>query len=316
MLNSRTAALHQLHRALLTSPSPLPDTILTLNIQDQPFGTSLTYSRPSSSALSRSPTTRYFLIPHFSFWSWPLPSVTSIPYAASRIDALEASLSFRAKIPKAVWRGTVWFNSITNPRLRPDLVKAVKASKRREEWADVEAMDGDKKNALNIWDFCRYKYVIHTEGVTYSGRFQFLQMCDSVVITPPISWMQHTSHLVRPAFSGDLLGKDGKRVRDGVKRAWPRRYKAEEANIVFVRSDWSDLEEVVKWLEDHPIVAEGIARRQREVFVGGGYFSQAAEVCYWRGLISGWAGVARVEEREFEGMEGVPFEEFVLTGRR
>lgn len=177
-------------------------------------------------------------------------------------------------------------------------------------------MDGDKKNSLNIWDFCRYKYVVHTEGVTYSGRFQFLQMCNSVVLTPPISWMQHTTHLVRPVLSRDLLGRDGERISAGVKQAWPERYKAEEANIVFVRSDWSDLEEVVEWLEEHPSVAEGIARRQREVFVGGGYFSQAAEMCYWRGLMRGWAEVARVEEKEFEGMHGVPFEEFVLTGGR
>jgi hypothetical protein len=314
MLNSRTAALHQLHRALVTSPYPLPDTVLTLNIQDQPFGTSLTYSRPSSPSLSS--TSRYFLIPHFSFWSWPLPSVISIPYASPRITAVEDTVDFRSKIPKAVWRGTVWFNSISNPRLRPDLIKAVRASKRREEWADVEAMDGDKKNGLNIWDFCRYKYVIHTEGVTYSGRFQFLQMCESVVITPPISWMQHTSHLVRPLFSGDMLGREGERVSEGVKQAWPIRYKAEEATIVFVRSDWSDLEEVVEWLEEHASVAEGIARRQREMFVEGGYFSPAAEVCYWRGLVRGWAKVARIEETEFEGIEGVPFEEFVLTGGR
>ncbi len=47
-------------------------------------------------------------------------------------------------------------------------------------------------------DFCRYKYVIHTEGVTYSGRLQFLQMCASVLLTPPMAWRQHTTHLVRP----------------------------------------------------------------------------------------------------------------------
>ncbi|KAK3402003.1 hypothetical protein B0T20DRAFT_403164 [Sordaria brevicollis] len=354
MVNSRTAALHQLHRALLTLPpsdrSHLNefDTILTLNIRDTPFGTALQYTRNADPKHAPTdPDARTFLIPHFSFWAWDLPFIGSISRAASAITALEES-QFQGnrwhshKDPRAVWRGTTWFNSIHNPQLRYKLVSTTKG----KPWADVQALewqsgnDNNKQNATNslmIEDFCKYKYVIHTEGISYSGRFQFLQMCASVTITPPIQWMQHTTHLVKPLFSSDLdldkarslrKRRDGKtkdtRAKPGAQknepwqphvrhdRAWPKRYDPNEANIVFVAPDWSDLEDTIHWLEDHPQVAEGIARRQRELFMGGGYFSPAAEACYWRELVRGWAKMARPVKGEFEDL-GVPYEEFVLS---
>jgi len=221
---------------------------------------------------------------------------------------------WQRKVSKAVWRGTTWFSSVTSPGMRAKLVQTTKD----KPWADVEALDWDGKgksarNGLKIEDFCRYKYVIHTEGVTYSGRFQYLQQCASVVLTPPIQWVQHTTHLVRPLFSSDLNLTPRWEPSERVKKAWPVRYGPEEANIVFVAPDWSDLGAVVEWLEQHPDLAEGIARRQRELFVGGGYFSPAAEACYWRALMNGWAKVARVEGSGLEDMEGTPFELWAMT---
>jgi len=359
---SRTAAIHQLHRALVTSPSPLPNTIFSLNFLDQPFGTAWTYSRAADPAfVSKSPDARNFLMPHFSFWAWTLPFIGSMDRAARAIADLEAELPFAHKIAKAVWRGTSWFNSVQSPRLRQNLLRAAKG----KPWADVEALrwtgsnSREAENALAIEDFCRYKYVLHTEGIAYSGRFQFLQMCASVVVTPPILWLQHTTHLVRPLFSSDLdldleLDKRGQETTDKiggdaasadsnaakaagsgpatsrrsaksgsgggswvpsqrVRNSWPVQYRPEEANIVFVAPDWSDLGATIAWLEDHPDVAEGIATRQRELFVGGGYFSPAAETCYWRALVRGWAEVARTEGMGWEDMQGVTFEAFSLT---
>ncbi|KAK4239931.1 lactation elevated protein 1 [Achaetomium macrosporum] len=324
MLNSRTASLHQLHRAILTSSSPLPDTIFTLNFQDQPFGTSWAYSRHADPAFRpKDPNARTFLMPHFSFWAWNLPFIGSMSRAAAAIADLESSYAgpgqWHSKIPKAVWRGTTWFNSVHSPRLRQNLV----ATASGQPWADVEALQwnggagvsgSNASNALPIEEFCRYKYVVHTEGIAYSGRFQFLQMCASVVLTPPIQWMQHVTHLVRPLFSSDLkIGAKGWTPSEKVRRAWPVGYKPEEANIVFVAPDWSDLGDVVAWLEEHPEIAEGIARRQRDLFVGGGYLSPAAETCYWRALVRGWAKMARTEGQGWEDTEGTTFEAFSLT---
>ena len=271
-------------------------------------------------------------MPHFSFWAWNLPFIGSMGRAARAITELEKAYQkpgqWQRKISKAVWRGTSWFNSAQSPRLRQNLVKVAGG----KPWADVETLQWlagkggsgrNASNALPVEEFCRYKYVIHTEGVAYSGRFQFLQMCASVVITPPINWVQHTTHLVRPLFSSDL-DLESTAARNGLpppkrwtstertRKAWPVQYRPEEANIVFVDREWADLEATVAWLEDHPDIAEGIARRQRELFVGGGYFSPAAEACYWRALVRGWAKVARTDGEGWEDAEGMTFEAFAL----
>jgi hypothetical protein len=89
-------------------------------------------------------------------------------------------------------------------------------------------------------------------------------------------------------------------------------YRPEEANAVFVSPDWTDNERTVAWLEKNPDVADGIARRQRDLFVGEGYLSPAAEVCYWRALIRGWNEVVEYEIDEWKHREMVSWELFAL----
>ncbi|KAI1465927.1 uncharacterized protein F4812DRAFT_88899 [Daldinia caldariorum] len=337
MLQHRSATLHQIANALLTaprlsSPEQVPDTILAFNHEDDPASPSLSYSRPADPSFD-GPDKHFFPVPHFSFFAWPVPQVRSFARAAAAASAVESRFpAWSDKDPRAVWRGTTWFNSARGGgRLRHDLVRAA----RGRPWADVQPLAANGSNALMIEDFCRYRYVIHTEGVTYSGRFQFHQLCASVVVAPPLAWIQHLTHLVRPVFSYQLEGvervdpnNDDRGGGGGggdsgsgkllpypaawIKAAWPKEYDPSEANIVFVAPDWSDLESTIAWLERHPKIAEGIAQRQRELFHGGGYFSPAAEMCYWRALLRGWSKVVRTEGQGFEDLEEIPWEEFSL----
>ena len=175
---------------MLTSPEAIPDTHFAINFQDSPWGAAWAYSRAAFSTIGGKPfrktNDRAFLMPHFSFWAWPLPFIGSISRAGMAIEAIEDLTPFSAKDPRAIWRGTHWFNSIANPYLRQNLLAVTKGKK----WADVEALERRTEekgsgyaNAIPIEGFCKYKYVLHTEGVAYSGRFQFLQMCASVTIT-------------------------------------------------------------------------------------------------------------------------------------
>jgi hypothetical protein len=100
---------------------------------------------------------------------------------------------------------------------------------------------------------------------------------------------------------------------------WPKSYPPSQANIIFISPDWSDLESTITWLRNNPVIAEGIADRQREV-VRKGYLSEASEVCYWRSLVRGWSGVAEIDEEKWGDWEdesrdvrGVRWEEFSLT---
>ncbi|KAK8873845.1 hypothetical protein PGQ11_004359 [Apiospora arundinis] len=369
MLQHRSASLHQIAAALLTSPHPaeIPDTVFAFNHRDDPATATFSYSRPADPSLNQ-PTRGYFPIPHFSFWSWPLPFIGSMPRAAAAIRDLEdgntdgqgkknnAALSWSDKDPRAVWRGTAHFNNVRAGRMRQELLLTAAG----KPWSDVAALqwtDGgaNASNALSIEDFCRYRYIVHTEGITYSGRFQFHQLCASVILTPPLAWMQHLTHLVRPVFSYDLpsLASSSETTATTIERklrppkvyesgvqeklslapypapwvqqAWPRHQEHghdtghdddQGPNMVFVAPDWSDLEGVVAWLEAHPRVAEGIARRQRSLFDGRGYFSPAAEMCYWRAALRGWSRAVRYEDgpgSELAALgDGMPWEEFSL----
>ena len=159
-IQERNAVLHQLHRALITSPTPLPDTIITLSILDTPHTHALSFARPNDPKIP----SLYWLMPHFSFWAWPLPFIGTVDSALSRISAIEASYPWEKKIDKVVWRGTAWFNSVGNTNLRPKLLEVTKG----QAWADVENLvwyeSGAKsRNALRIEEFCKYKYIIYTE---------------------------------------------------------------------------------------------------------------------------------------------------------
>jgi hypothetical protein len=70
-------------------------------------------------------------------------------------------------------------------------------------------------------------------------------------------------------------------------------YPASEANIFFVAPNWEDLEETIAYLRANPDVAKEIAKRRRRLITDIGYLSPAAEACYWRALMRGWASVGR-----------------------
>lgn len=103
-------------------------------------------------------------MPHFSFWSWPLPFIGTLDEALTKITQVEKVTPWEKKIDKVVWRGTVWFNSISNTALRPHLLAATKG----KDWADVASLEWESnsegaKNSIRIDDFCKYKYIIYTE---------------------------------------------------------------------------------------------------------------------------------------------------------
>lgn len=247
-------------------------------------------------------------MPLFAGWSWPKEGLGSLDAILRRITDVEREVSWEEKQDKVVWRGTVWFNPLGYPDLRKHLV-ATAQGEEKEKWADVAALNAT--NALKIEDFCRYKYVVYTEGVSYSGRLPYHQACESVVIMAPMTWVTTSAVLIRPIWAGDLMGVDhDQKVR--VDGAIPTITSYKEANAIYVDPNFSNLESVVEFLREHPNVARQIARNQRAMVVGGGYLSVAAETCYWRALIEGWSRAAIVDEAEWGGLEGERYETWLL----
>jgi hypothetical protein len=165
----RTAILHQLHRAILTSPTPIPNTIFTFSVLDTPRPNLWSFTR--STLPNDLPNTTYWLMPHFSSWSWPKAFIGSLSSALDAIAKIEEETSWEKKIRKVVWRGTVFFNSVQNLNLRPKLMQVTKG----KEWADVEGLEWQEqgyraRNSIDVEGFCRYRYIVYTE-VSFSALF-------------------------------------------------------------------------------------------------------------------------------------------------
>lgn len=228
-------------------------------------------------------------MPDFGYWSWPLDLVGE--YNQIRQEIFYTENDFFNKSRKVVWRGAVKTNKHRQNLLR------VTAGK---EWADVQAIrwasasklkTQDLGNALSMADHCQYQFVLQTEGHSYSGRGKYLQNCNSVVIIPKRTWIEpHHSLLIA---SGP------------------------QQNFVEIEEDFSDLEEKVEFLLEHPEEAYRIAQNGIMTFRDQA-LTPAAQVCYWRQLIRGWAEVSFAPElweivsgSTSKKTRGIPFETFV-----
>ena len=105
-----------------------------------------------------------WLIPDFNFFGSPLAggSWQQMQRRAASYDSEIAD-----KIQKVFWRGVTW----TNEELRGSLLQSAEG----KDWADVEVVDWKERtpNMMEMDDFCRYMFLVHTEGRSYSGRPAF-----------------------------------------------------------------------------------------------------------------------------------------------
>ncbi|KAK2875961.1 hypothetical protein FQN49_001482 [Arthroderma sp. PD_2] len=277
------ASLHALHRAIISSPEPLPNIEFAFNTDDKIDSVALWgYAR-------REEHKNIWLMPDFGYWSWPETKVGTMQEVQMKAEYAEQTWLWKKKAPKLFWRGATM-----GLEVRDKLVEVTKG----QPWADVKPIiwrdeDSMKNDLRSMPDHCEFKYLAQTEGNSYSGRLKYLQSCKSVVISHKLEWIQHQSPLMKTS--------------------------GPEQNYVEVRRDWSDLHDKIKWLEEHDIDAMRIAENNVKTFRER-YLTPAAEVCYWRHLIRSWAEVSFEPEfyKEVDGKKvwrGLPVESFMLEGR-
>jgi hypothetical protein len=220
------------------------------------------------------------MIPGFSLYS--APGTGSYPDAQRR--AVQYDSPIVDKIQQAVWRGARW----TNEGVRGPLIDAT----RNKSWADVEVIDWEtKENFMDMEEHCKYAFVVHTEGRSYSGRLQYLLNCDSIPIIHPLGWQCHFYHLLVP--------------------------KGPKQNYVPVDAHFENLEKTMKWYRDHPDVAQRVANNSIHTFRSK-YLKPEATSCYLRRLIQAYSKVSfkpevlrPAKEGEVRKRRGMSFAEFV-----
>jgi hypothetical protein len=292
------STLHSLHRALVASPDreSLPSIEFHFSADDFVWddlklagGPVWAYTKRDTADIEHGDVddSNIWLMPDFGYWAWPEVDIAPYQETRRRIAAVDVEYdSFQAKKKQLLWRGSL----NTAAELRNGLIDATK----NKYWASVRAVDwGDSKsvaeNVIPIEDHCRYMFLAHTEGRSFSGRGKYLLNCHSVFITHPLVW--HEAHHAALVSSGP------------------------DANYVQVERDFSDLESKVEYLLDNPHIAERIANNSAATFRDR-YLTPAAEACYWRYLIRKYAEVSDFEPKLYDDrkkMRAQPFEQWVLT---
>ncbi|KAI9812168.1 MAG: hypothetical protein M1827_004834 [Pycnora praestabilis] len=288
------ATLHSLNRALTAAPNrrELPNIEFEFVTEDVGFG-----EGPYWTYTKRDQDERAWLMPDFAYWSWPEVKAGAYNRVRHRIKRVDdgvivdgqqvGGLDFFEKDKRLVWRGNVQ----TAPKLRGAFVDATK----NKPWADVKALDWASKddiksNLLPMEEHCKYMFLAHTEGHSFSGRGKYLQNCRSVFVAHKLEWKE--------AHHGALIAT------------------GPGANYVEVDRNFTDLEAKIEYLIAHPEDAKKIADNSINMFRDR-YLTPAAEACYWRRLIRAWRSVSFepdfYSDLKTKKWRGVPFESFILT---
>ncbi|KAJ5937509.1 hypothetical protein N7454_003851 [Penicillium verhagenii] len=295
------STLNSLHRALKAYPDRrlLPSIEFTFTTED--FAENPTGPGPIWAYSKREGDDSVWLMPDFGYWAWPEVQIGPYHEVRRRIAAIDdgealpdgtilPGLAFQDKKKQLVWRGSL----ATNPAIRSKLLKTALS----RSWGSVRVIDWDddndiRYNLLPMEDHCRYMFVAHTEGRSFSGRGKYLLNCRSVMISHPLVW--------REAHHGALISSGA------------------DANYLEVDQNFGDLSTKIDYLIDNPQVAERIADNAVRTFRDR-YLTPAAESCYWRHLVRQYALVSDFKPVLFstdrdgkKSPRGVPFETWLLT---
>ncbi|KAB8239122.1 glycosyl transferase family 90-domain-containing protein [Aspergillus alliaceus] len=277
--------LGSIHRALATNPDPssIPDTEFIFSVEDKVDDVAGPYH--PLWVLARKPDEEaVWLMPDFGFWAWEHGKVDGDigPYTRVVDRIRHKEVPWEEKEAKLVWRGKLSFAA----KMRRALLEAA----RNQPWADIkEIVWKERKNFISMEDHCRYQFIAHVEGRSYSASLKYRQACRSVVVAHKLQYIQHHHYLL---------------ISSGP-----------DQNFVEVERDFSDLPAKMQHLLDNPASAERIANNSITTFRDR-YLTPAAESCYWRELFSQWAAASphvtdTIPSSEFE-LRGMRYESFLL----
>ncbi len=276
------ATLDSIHRALVSFPdrAQLPNCEFIISWGDKPALGAPVWG------YTKKDTPDYYdtwLMPDFGFFSWPEPKTGAYTEIRRAMMKMETDTPFEKKVPKLVWRGATL--------ALEDREKLLEHS--QKDWADVRSINWEdkkdiEKNILTMAEHCRYMFIAHVSGLSWSGQGKYVRNCHSVVVSHELEW--------REIYDSALV------------------YSGPEQNAVRVADDWSDLEATMKALLANATLAKRIADNAKDT-LRDRYLTPAAEACYWRKLIQGYASVSfepDLYEADNTTLRGVPYESFTL----
>ena len=196
-----SALLHLLHTAVVTDPSSftsLDDSSstgveLVLSEADKEASPTSDAVWVLSKRVSEDKAKGTWLLPDFGFVGWPEAGIASFDEFLHLAQLQDHLLPWDQKANRVLWRGLA--NGYA-PRV--DLLSRTDPNKVQgaDKWADVKQtsfhdVGADFHPIIPMHEHCRHKFLIQTEGNSYSGRGKFLWSCRSVTVAHPMEWTQH-----------------------------------------------------------------------------------------------------------------------------
>lgn len=260
------AILSSLHRAVagIADRKRLPNIEFIFSVEDKATDVTGRRTEPLWVVARKAHEQSFFLVPDFGFWAWDNiikgknNEVGPYDEVVRKALAVEEGMNFVDKNPQLVWRGKLSFA----PKLRRGLLDAA----RGKEWSDVKEINWDvKQNFLSLDEHCKYMFIAHVEGRSYSASLKYRQACRSVIVAHKLQYIQHFHYLL---------------VAEGPQQ-----------NFVQVERDFSDLAPKIEELIANPLKAKEIADNSVRTFRER-YLTPAAEACYWRALVRAYGTVS------------------------
>jgi len=289
------AILNQIFTAIKSTSDRIPDIEFFVNLNDIPG------MEGAWSLTRRNEDHSVVLMPDFGYWSWPEPKVGTYARVRAKSEKINKEYPWNNKTDKLLFRGAL---DIDHEGVRGHFENATKG----KAWADIKNINwADPTNVnevrMNMEDHCKWKYLAHTEGLSYSGRLKYLLLCESVIVSHDSAWMQHFHH--------QLV-------------SWPPKNKNEsawanvgESNIVVVDRNFSELSRVMDYLISNPEVAQKIVSNSVKT-MRDKYLTPACLMCYWRALFRYWDLMVQRDRINFgkqrwkDERPGTAFESYAL----
>ncbi|KAK9836907.1 hypothetical protein WJX74_010911 [Apatococcus lobatus] len=121
--------------------------------------------------------------PDFGFYDWPEAHAIPWEFFTVAIEKAARALPWQSRTSQLFHRAAAIGETRVALRDTPQEVSE------NPLW-NVKIIDwaGDKSSFVSVLDHCKYRYLLHTAGNTYSGRMKYLPFCGSAIVMPHSPW--------------------------------------------------------------------------------------------------------------------------------
>lgn len=314
--DTRVAALlSELNDAVMSAPEELPaiDMIVSSGDKDGFPGYESGPGWVLTRRLDSKDARGNWLAPDFGFKGWPEAQAPTHSEVVTLQNQVEEQYPWQRKTNRAFWRGFPNMYPIRKDLMDRTRPSSHLPSNSPDAWSDVFAttFGGETgpefRPLVTLQDHCQHKYLIHSEGNSYSGRSKYLLSCHAITIAHRMEWTQHfhpalisdansplQNFIELPAFSFDGL-------EETVRALW----HSDHDNAVKNATAAQLARTKYRTFDASRLTAKQVADNARDS-LRDRYLTPAATACYYRAALRVYADLLQFNPTLREGNGNAP----------